>query len=583
MAGTARVSAAGAYIEDGPSDGVWASAFGAYVEYQSADQRARSSALGAFVEQSATGAFASAFGLYVEMGTAAVGTVGQWGVLIDWDFDGTYDDETDRVIAADGHQALASFGRSIVAGKGIVSQANLVLRNNDGRYSALNESSPIYDAIQNGQGYHAPIIIKRMNSDLQWVNIFTGVVKIPRESSPTSFDISTVELDCRGAEEKVLTKRVSTSQSDFASWANLGGVPEGTILAQWFDDAGIPSNQLSIDTSQAHINWAWMDDESPIEAAWELAEAVAGRVYANPDGTIIYENNQAWLANPPSRHTVSQGTLTRQDFSALIPFYSDAELYRTVNVEITARQQTDADILWEPADIVVIPSSGTVTVWARVQQPIYRLDSINYTATTSGGEDITDDVSLSYTAYAQRVKLTFTNANALEAAELALLNITGQPSDGYDSDERSRESAAAFWAAAGTAGTATRLGDRTKVLRNPLIQTQGQAEFLSEYLGSWYEEPSLFFKAQGVVGDEGRRLGDRYTITDGSVMTSSRDAFITGIRWRWDHQGYWQDLELIDGAGIFPYMDGAGGTPDYFIIGTDTLGTASASPGRVFF
>lgn len=80
---------------------------------------------------------------------------------------------------------------------------------------------------------------------------------------------------------------------------------------------------------------------------------------------------------------------------------------------------------------------------------------------------------------------------------------------------------------------------------------------------------------RGVPGVPSRRLGDKVTINDSSVMSSSRDAFITSINWRMTSNGFSQDITAVDAAQLYPYQ-----ATGYFTVGTNTLG---ASAKRVFY
>ena len=149
--------------------------------------------------------------------------------------------------------------------------------------------------------------------------VFTGVLKIPSELGATSRQHPTVTFDCRSWDEVILQQRVSTLQSIFST-IYTSGYTEEQIIARWLTDAGM--NDGVEFTSQAFggtptldpglwiINWAWLDDESPMTDIWQLAAAAGGRFYADPDGVFRYEMPH-WFYSP---HTVSQATLIKDNF-----------------------------------------------------------------------------------------------------------------------------------------------------------------------------------------------------------------------------------------------------------------------------
>lgn len=103
---------------------------------------------------------------------------------------------------------------------------------------------------------------------------------------------------------------------------------------------------------------------------------------------------------------------------------------------------------------------------------------------------------------------------------------------------------------------------------------------IAEFLMRQAEHPRLSYKMTGCAGKPIRRLGDRVTINDTTIMSASRDALITEIRFRLDKSGFSQDLELIDAANLYPYQST---TPSYFVLDTNKLGTTDALKARLFF
>lgn len=219
-----------------------------------------------------------------------------------------------------------------------------------------------------------------------------------------------------------------------------------------------------------------------------------------------------------------------------------------------------------------IPANGTVTVTAKMQNPAYSIAGVSYSAVTAGGRNVSSDVSLSRTDYAQRVTLTFTNANTTYAAILRNLKITGVAVSGGQNTTREETSADAFWT--GKAG-------RTRSVKgNKYVQTITQASAIATLLKDIQEKPRLYFTLEGVTGDPARRLGDRITISDANTMSSDHDGFITSITWRASSKGFSQDYECIDATDLYAY---AVTTPAYFILNTNQLGSSDPLKGRLFY
>ncbi len=486
-------------------------------------------------------------------------------LFIAWD-GSTYVNESARLIQATGENRLSAPDQ-IGQGRGQVDRCTLELDNRDGRYSPLNSGGALYASIQAGGAYQRPMYLEIAVDGSTYSRVFTGVIKMPQEATPTPNAAAVTRIECRSQDEKLLPRRMSTSAADLRA-NNANGATEGTIIAQWLTLAGTSG---SIDAGMFVIPWAWMDDESVLEEIWQLASACGGRFYADPDGLLRYEDITHWLKSP---HGTSQETLTRADFSGLEPIYSDADLYSTVTVESSPRTAGASDVLWEPDEQVVVPPNSSKAITARLRQAAYSIDAPTWKAATAGAVEITASVTVTVAANnVQRVEMTVANAHATEAAYMHPFSISGRALTGGPTQEETRTSATngsngAWWAARGMV--------RTKTLRgNAYIQTQAHAGALAQAMLQRSEAPRLTYKLRGCPGKPARRCGDRITINDAAIMSAGRDAFITGISWRLTRNGFTQDIEAIDAAGLYPYQ-----SEGYFVIGTNVLG---ASAKRIFY
>lgn len=490
-----------------------------------------------------------------------------WRLYVAWDMT-NYIDESARLIEATGEMQLAPIEEAITGGRGIVDSMTLNLSNHDNRYSPLYTSSPLFSYLQNANAYHAPCYLEiSIDSGSNYYRIFTGVIKLPKITSPTMQATGTVEIECRSRDELLLQRRLSTPQSDFVASA---GYNERQIINLWLTQAGVSGSDMLLDAGLFSIAFAWMDDESVLEELWNVAAACGGRFYANPDGKFVYENAAHWLTSP--RSTASQETLNEASYDTIVPAYADGELYDVVTVESSARYIAPRDVLWEPDEDVVVPANASKKVTARLRQAAWNIDSISYTAVTAGGTNINSSVSISSVQYAQRVELTITNSHATHAAYLRPLRITGQSIDGAPSAEESRNSTdhgsnAAFFASRGS---------RTKSVRAGVyVQSKAHAGAVANFLLRRYEIPRLNYSITNAVGNPQRRLGDRITLYDTRIANGAKDAILTSNRWSLSSGGFNQDLELMDAGQLYPYHP----SPGYAVIGSDVMGSSK----KVFF
>lgn len=480
-----------------------------------------------------------------------------------------YVSEGARLLQASGENRLTS-PDAIAAGRGIVDRCTLELDNRDGRYSPLNSSGALYASIQAGGAYNRPMYLEvSIDGGSNYYKVFTGVIKIPQESTPTPSKPATVTIDCRSVDEILLGRRLSTTLADMLMMHD-GGYTEGDVINLWVQQAG---KSATCDGGIFVIPWAWMDDESALEEIWAIASAAGGRFYADPDGVFRYEDMTHWLKSP---HNTSQETFTRADFAELQPIYSDTELYNSVTVEASSRLIGATDLLWEPDEPVVVPPSSTKVITARYRQPAYSASTPTWKAATAGGIDITASVTVSVTgSYVQRMVLSIVNS-ATEAAYMHPFNIAGVALTGGPTQEETRTSAAdgsnsTWWSSRSTT--------RSKAIRgNAYIQTRAQARTLAHFLLCRSEAPRLTYKLKGCPGKSSRRCGDLVTINDTAIMSASRTAFITAINWRLTVNGFTQDIEAMDSANYAPYI-----SEGYFVLGTNKLGASGTGTARIWY
>ena len=506
-----------------------------------------------------------------------------WQLYVDWAKNGTYVDESARLVSAVGNLRIAPPDQSITASGGTADRMTVVLRNNDGRYSPYNTGSAIYTHIQNGGAYHAPIYLNVSIDGSTYTRVFTGVIKIPQESTPTWNAAATVTLDCRSRDELLLNARVSTLMSDLRTLHDEGWT-EDRIIAKFLTDAGMvdgddfvsqqhASASKTLDRGLFAVPWAWLDDESPLDEIWRLAAACGGYFYADHNGLFRYKNMWAWTT---SNHTTTRKSYTLDDYGELVPTYNDRELYNRVTVEVAPRGELATGVLWEPDATIVVPANSTKKVTARLRQPAYRIDAISYVAAHAGGRAATSALTLNTTQYAQRVELEFVNASTTYALEIAQLSIVGVSIGGGPTQEETAVSGNAFW----SSYPSIRPG-RTRGLRgNVYIQSTAQAKALAEFVKNRSEKPRLTFRLENCPGEPTLRVGDAIQVSHPDGWTGPFGANIVGIQFSLSGGGFRQSIEAVASNELFPFSG-------YFILGTtsaaSTLGAASVRAAPVFY
>ncbi len=495
--------------------------------------------------------------------TARVIAIRFW---VDWDFNGVYTDESAYLISADGDMRLAPFGAGLAGSSGIVSTASITLRNASGRFSPLRTDGALYSYIRDGKGYHAPCYIEvSINGGSNYSRVFTGVLKLPQESTLTPAESATVQFEARSIEEKYLQRRISTTQAQFAALHDAGAT-EAEIMAAFLDAAGVAAGEMTLDAGMFVVPWAWVDDESAIEECWALAAACGGRFYADPDGEFIYASLAHWQT--AARSTSVQYSFSRDTLSNFSLRLNDADLHNAVTVEASPRTLGALDVIWEPETPPVLAPGETKTITARYDAPAYSIGGVQHSAYDQGGNDRTSSVTVTATYYAQRADLVVANGSTLQVL-VQPLRVLGVPVVGGPEVEERRTSAddganGAWWSGRGERSLAVR--------GNAYIQTTPHAGTLAQFLLDRCEYARLAAYASA-PGQPGLRLGDRVQITDAITMTATFTGYVTGVRWSYGVGAFDQDIEMIQTAQLFAY-DGS-----YFIVGTH----AANGTARLFY
>lgn len=492
----------------------------------------------------------------------------RYRLYIDWDFNGVYTDESAYLESARGDMRLTPPDDAITGGSGIVSTMTLILRNPSGRFSPLRTDGALYAYLQNGGGYHAPCYLEvSINGGSNYYRVFTGVLKLPQESTLTTRENPLITIEARSREETLLQRRESSTISSLIQLRETGGYETNSLYA-WLSDYGISGTDITMDAPMFRVEFCWLDDESPIEEAWNLAAACGGRLYADPDGEFIYENLAHW--ETATRSTVSQATFDRDSFGGLSITYDDGEMYNVVTVEAAPRVLGGVDVVWESDEQIGVEPGATMPFTARYDTPIYTVTGYDFAARTAGGWDATSSIAATVTYYAQRAEFEFTNSGT-EKAYLTSFRILGVPVIGAPEQEQTRNSTdhgvnASFFSTRGT---------RTKSVRgNPYIQTPAHAGTLAQFMLRRLERPRVTMRLAQCAGVPALRLSDRITVTDANTLSSSQAAIVTAITWSLSLRGgFTQDIEAVQVANLYP------NTGNYFVVGTHALGSSR----RVFF
>lgn len=465
-------------------------------------------------------------------------------------------DESAYLHEATGSVKLAPAASSLFASRGTADSLSVTLFDADRRFNPLKSSGALYGSLSGGGAYHREARLSVQVDGGAWVRIFTGVLKLPKETSPGANEAGLITFAVRSMEERLLNSRQST---DIDEMFVLQNQDEGTIIEYLLDAAGVSTLDIQCDSGLFRIPYTWMDEESLIDELWQIAAACGGRFYVDIDGQFCYENASHWLTG--SRHTSSQQTYTTDDYKRLNILLEDADLFSDVTVVTASRFAGPVGRVWAPDSPVIVPANSTKVVTAAFRQPLACVEgTLTYSLVTHGGVRVSSGVSVGTNWYAQRAIITIVNSNAF-AVVLQQASITGPQLVGGNQHEEVFESAHSFWT-----------GRKRRARRftgNAYIQLAEQAATLAQMGGEWSQTPRLQYQLLNAIGNPERRLGDLVTISNPIMFPDgSRTGFITGLSFKLDAAGFTHtSIDCIDASTIYPYAT----SPGYFVIGTSLL------------
>lgn len=474
-------------------------------------------------------------------------------LLIAWD-GVSWTDESEYLVSATGTFSFAAPADFLVSGGGIVNSANITLSNAADRYVARMSALDFFQR-------HVRLAVN-VGSGME--RIFSGVINGVQMTAPNPGTASQLVLQCQTMEGPYLQRKFDLSLADFVAMHTSPNTER-----EWFqlicDRLSIPLTRV-FDTGMVNIPWLWADDESALEEMWKAAAAAGGVIYTNVLGHLVYKNASSIAKDIVApKETLSR---TANSYSIATLDVNQDDLYSDVVVEVSTRSISDVEQLWTPEDYadLVVPPLGSLVVNAVFDDPAYSIESIEWEAKSSSGGSMTSSVTMTHEDFAQKSKITFTNANSSTAAIIPYIRVNGSPVSGRVSFERTANSVNSFW---------TNRDRRTRSVRsNVYIQTPVQGKFLADIILAESEVPRAIVQLNGLPGKPSRFIGDVVVIQDTRVKTTNIVGQIEQMSWSLTNT-YQQSITVQDFANIYPYAN----TPGYFIVGTDAVCGAE----RLFF
>ena len=484
---------------------------------------------------------------------AASARVAAREVLVCWD--GTnWVDETARVLTCElGHTLVNSQLGLPMLGQGFSSEATVTLNNHDYRYSADVADSMAYTYYPDGV-YRVPIRIS-MGYSAETLRQFTGeIVEAPvgeslgrRWASFRCIDYSYPLRQIKHVTVVAWNQRVDEFMTTLLDAADAE------------DSAFADRTTRALDHGMAVVPAAWSDEENLWEQLGLLAASEMGAIHFSKEAEFRFWRQTAFLERADSLTSVATLSLGRT--FQLSSEASWRSAYTQVNVEINPWMYGPVCEVYQSQDEILIPPGESLTHWARLSHVVASIITPvagdDYQAVSAGMADLSASLAVETTAYAQQVKLVFTNSHASQSIYVLRLQLRGTPLIGYGDDKKEYLS------------TLTVLPGKKEltISGNGYLQTRYQAELVGTRLRDLLQQP------RRLIGFEGPlcpwlELGDRVTLADASealVMSMSVSSSLTTMS---------MSLVLLPVTGLFPYAS-------YFTWGASSY--ADADSARAYY
>lgn len=318
-----------------------------------------------------------------------------------------------------------------------------------------------------------------------------------------------------------------------------------------------------IDVGLQFIPVAWWAGNKSLFEIQVASEAEGARFYADEEGILRFENRQYY--NLDSRYKTTQWLF---EFNRLSEFEypgKETDIINNVVVKLKPRIIASEQDIWQYGFTSPIGASETKQIWASLLDPapadetgiLNPVANTDYTANSQAdglGDDLTADISIVITRFANAVILDVTN-NGTGTAYITLLKLRGTPA--IQSDEvliRSEDADSIE-----TFGRRPRGGYE---IDNKYLADESFAQSLADSIVEKYKQPLSRIRITGRAVPQ-LQLGDMITVRD----LTNNQSFLMRVTWL--------KIRLATNVGMFQEIHCrevvTQETFSYFTIGTSAI------------
>ena len=388
-----------------------------------------------------------------------------YDIFVDWNNDGDFLDANED-ITSDVKTIGYSRGKDDELSKAKVGQLTLTVNNANGKYSPPNTGSVLTGLLLPRRS----IRVRATFASITY-NLFYGYIEeiVPhphwQEQDVVITALDGLDYLARQELDTILYKDTLT----------------GTLVTNILDNAGWSATLRSIDTGQDTVPYAYWSKVKARFALGEIEDSEQGFIYINGAGNLVYEDR--WHRYGAT-HQTSQATFN--DTMAGITYsLNPKRIYNIARATVTPWELKVEAELWRLEEVPSIPIGGSGTWWGDseffVDAWVTPVITTDYTANSQAdglGTDMTANIGVVTTKFAQTIKLVLTN-NGTVPAFITLLKARGTYYDDLTKVTRKSEDA--------TSQTAYQ--KRTLPFDGKYLTDADKAQAYTDYAIAKYKDP----------------------------------------------------------------------------------------------
>jgi hypothetical protein len=469
-------------------------------------------------------------------------------VYVDWNLDYDFADAGEDISAYVKSVAIER-GRDTNLGDVQVGTAEIRVINTDKRFSPEYASGDYYGNLKPMRPIYITATFGVTTYPLFWGYVLKFVPNTDRMKKDCY--IYAVDVLHRFQQSKITTDLLTTqTEAELIDTIRAAVQATGETIA------------TSLDTGEDTYDYAWFTGQNALEAVQNICKASNGLCYADESGTLIFESRSHRSAHT-SVYTCDN------DHYRMTYAYGERDIINRVTTTCSEKSVAAPSELWRDWQVFYVPAGETVTrkaVFAgpasTITTPAATTDYTGNSDSGGGGTNLTANISIVVTEYAESASLAVENTGAV-GLYVTLLKLRGELLTFGDDGEYTAEDAT----------SKTSYGPREDSFDSDLLNDIGDAENRSRYILARHKAPVSEITLTLRPDDDAKLIAmltwgisDRITVAEDQTAVDG-DFYIEKIRHQIEPgfmetqwtlsaigvQAFILDTSVLDGAEVLSY------------------------------